>query len=84
VYAFANDGQCDLEGIRERLRSMSGDALLRYGRLAAFMASPNVTDTKPRETFVMQLREARAEWRRRHPPNRSGAAATQIGKIFPN
>jgi hypothetical protein len=67
VYTFANDGPNDLEDIRARLRSMSEDALLRYGRSAAYVASPQASHgRKPLEAFVVQLSEARAEWRRRH------------------
>ena len=60
--------QNSLDSIRERIRKMSDDELLRYGIAAKDMCSPEANLGKPpRETFVIQLREARAEWRRRHP-----------------
>ena len=59
-----------LESLRERLRKMSDDELVRFGRAAAGMCSPEANfGHAPRTVFVEQLREARAEWRRRHPEN---------------
>ena len=47
---------------------MSDNELLAYGRAARHMCSPDANLGKPpREVFVVQLKEARAEWRRRHP-----------------
>jgi hypothetical protein len=69
MYTFANDGPINLEGIRAQLRSMNEDALLRYGRSASYMASPQASHgRKPLEAFVVKRREARAEWRRRRLP----------------
>jgi hypothetical protein len=64
------------ESVRARLQAMDDDALKRFGIAAAFMCSPEANNGKPpREAFVLQLREARAEWTRRHgtddPPARS-------------
>jgi hypothetical protein len=40
--------------------------LKRFGRSAVYMCSPKANTGKPpRDAFVIQLREARAEWRRR-------------------
>jgi len=50
---------------------MSDDELAKFGRAAAFMCSPEAYFGEgPREEFVIQLNEARSEWRRRHPRNR--------------
>lgn len=57
-----------LEAIRERLAKMSDTELLQYGQAAKYMCTPEANLGKPPlDTFVTQLREARAEWRRRHP-----------------
>jgi hypothetical protein len=42
---------------------MSDEDLLRFGKAARFMCS----DKSPWQAFAIQLEEARAEWRRRHP-----------------
>jgi hypothetical protein len=58
----------DIEKLRERLRKMSDAQLLEFGRAARQLCSPEANFGKPpREVFVIQLEEARAEWRRRHP-----------------
>jgi hypothetical protein len=44
---------------------MDDDAEVRFARDAAYMCSPSAQGKPPRETFVVRLREARAEWRRR-------------------
>jgi hypothetical protein len=51
----------DLNELRTRLRKMSDEDLLRFGKAARFMCS----DKSPRQAFVVQLEEARAEWLRR-------------------
>jgi hypothetical protein len=45
-----------------------GDAeLRRFGDAARFMCSPGASwGEPPRKVFVVQLCEARAEWKRRH------------------
>jgi hypothetical protein len=56
-----------LEEVRARLRKMSDADLIRFGRAAAGMCSPEANFGRPpRQVFVEQLEEARAEWRRRH------------------
>ena len=58
----------DIEALRERLRKMTDAELLRFGKDNRYMCSPYANLGKARlEAFVIQLREARAEWRRRHP-----------------
>jgi hypothetical protein len=47
---------------------MTDAELLRFGKDNRYMCSPCANlGTPPLEAFVTQLREARAEWRRRHP-----------------
>ena len=56
----------DIEALRERLRKMTDAELLRFGKDNRYMCSPCANLGKPPlETFVIQLREARAEWKRR-------------------
>jgi hypothetical protein len=51
----------------EELRAMDDGMLKRWG-VAAHMCTPEANlGGPPREVFVVQLQEARAEWRRRHP-----------------
>jgi hypothetical protein len=60
--------QCDIDELRVRLRKMADTELLRFGQAARYMCSPYATMAKPTlEPFVIQLREARVEWRRRYP-----------------
>jgi len=49
--------------LRERLRDMSDAELLRYGKAAKGLCK----DARCPETFKIQQREARDEWRSRHP-----------------
>jgi hypothetical protein len=58
----------DVEAIRTRIQKMTDEELLRYGVVAQYLCSPERNDSQPpRDALLMQLREARAEWRRRHP-----------------
>jgi hypothetical protein len=60
----------DLEELRARLRKMTDAELLRSGKDAKFMCSPGANFGKPpRECFLIALKEAQEEWRRRHPRN---------------
>ena len=55
----------DIEKLRERLRKMTDAQLLEFGRADPQLCSPKANFGKPpREVFVIQLKEARAEWRR--------------------
>jgi hypothetical protein len=57
-----------LEEVRTRLGKMSDADLLRFGRAAASLCRPGEQfGHPPRQVFVDQLQEARAEWRRRRP-----------------
>ncbi len=67
MYAFAAEPPLDLETHRARLRKMDDDELKRHGKGCAWLCEPEQNHGRPpRETFVLQLAEARAEWRRRH------------------
>ena len=57
----------DIERIRERLRNMTDRELREYGRAARDHANPKKNYGPPNPSFQIQLDEARAEWRRRHP-----------------
>lgn len=61
-------GELDLEQLRQRLRKMNDAELLRFGKAAKYMCSPEANlGHPPGESFVIQLREAREEWKRRKP-----------------
>jgi hypothetical protein len=55
-----------LEELPEHLREMSDLELRRFGQRARKLSDPkmNFGATEP---YVIELEEARAEWRRRHP-----------------
>ena len=66
MYDLAGENESDLETLRVRLRRMSARELLRFGKSARYMCSPEANLGKePRQVFVIQLREAVEEWRRR-------------------
>ena len=67
-------GQCtafdelDIDVLRVRLQKMSDEQLVKVGKAARLMCSPEANRHEPlREAFVIQLKEARAGWRRPHP-----------------
>ena len=61
------DNEVDLESLRARLRKMTDANLLRFGRAAKSMCEPDAYfGQAPRQTFVIQLAEARAELERRN------------------
>jgi hypothetical protein len=58
----------DIEALRARLRKMSDVELIRFGKDARYMCSAWANMNKPpRAEFQIQLDEAKAEWKRRHP-----------------
>jgi hypothetical protein len=61
------------EELRRRLRDMSNLELRRFGERARKLSDPrmNFGATEP---HVLELGEAKAEWRRRHPPKSDWAA----------
>ena len=61
----------DVDGPRTRLRKMSDEELREFGKAARYMVSPKANMGKPPlPAFVLQLEEARAEWRNRYPDER--------------
>jgi hypothetical protein len=57
----------DVDAFRTRLRKMSDEELRKFGKAARYMVSPTANMGKPPlPAFMLQLEEARAEWRRRH------------------
>jgi ATP-dependent DNA ligase len=57
-----------LTALRARLQEMTEAELLQFGKAARVTCSREANwHEPPREVFVVQLKEARAEWRRRHP-----------------
>ena len=57
-----------LENPRKRLQDMSDEEFIRYGKACRDMLTPQANlGRPPREVFVIQLQEARKEWRRRYP-----------------
>jgi hypothetical protein len=56
----------DVQALRTRLRKMTDEELRKFGKAARYMVSPKANMGKPPlPDFVLQLDEARAEWRRR-------------------
>jgi hypothetical protein len=56
----------NVEELRARLRKMTDEELLRYGKAGKYMCSPVANFGKPPlEVFVVQLTECREEWSRR-------------------
>jgi hypothetical protein len=66
VYRFASEGPLNVEEVRQRLRQMSDADLISFGKAAKYMCSAQANSGEPpRDNYVLQLNEARAEWRRR-------------------
>jgi hypothetical protein len=61
--SIAFESTDELEQLRTRLRKMSDDELIRFGKAARSLCR----DPRCPGTFKRQLAEARAERRRRHP-----------------
>ena len=57
----------NIDQIRERIRKKSDLELRKFGHAARLMADPARNFGAPNPAFKIQLDEARAEWRRRHP-----------------
>jgi len=71
--------ELSVEELRVRLQKMSDEELVKFGKAAAYMCSPKANLRQPpREEFVIQLKEARAEWRRRHPKNSGDEANAPV------
>ena len=57
--------EVELQKLRERLRLMSDEELVKFGKMVRGLTEPRVS-VMP-DTWKEQLQEARAEWRRRQP-----------------
>ena len=58
----------DIESLRARLRAIPDSQLLQVEQAAKMLCSSEINSGGlPVEFYVVQLREAREEWRRRHP-----------------
>jgi hypothetical protein len=62
--AFQSD-KTHLENLRERLRQMTDDELIKFGKLVRGLSASRVGVTP--DPWKAQLAEERAEWKRRHP-----------------
>ncbi len=60
-----------LQNLRERLRKMSDQDLIQFGKSVRQLCGNHVSSI--RSPFEVQLEEARAEWLRRHPRIRLSA-----------
>jgi hypothetical protein len=65
--ACVTQGEVNVEELRQHLRAMPETELLRFGQAVKYMCSPESNYRPSREVSIVQLREARTEWRRRHP-----------------
>jgi hypothetical protein len=62
MYQFSTNDGPDSAEVRERLRKITDEQLLEFGKAANFMCSARANMNRPpRETFVIQLEEARSE-----------------------
>jgi hypothetical protein len=57
--------EVELQKLRERLRLMSDEELVKFGKMVRGLSEPRVGVTP--DPWNEQLQEARAEWRRRRP-----------------
>jgi hypothetical protein len=58
----------NVDDVRTRLRKMSDEKLREFGKAARYMTTPRANLGKPpHPDYVLQLEEAKTEWRRRHP-----------------
>jgi hypothetical protein len=64
----AIDSRFDIEKYRAELQKMADKKLIEDGKKLAFLCSPRQNfGQPPKEQWALQLKEARAEWRKRHP-----------------
>jgi len=57
--------EVQLQKLRERLREISDDELIAFGKMVKGLSGPRVSHVL--DPWRAQPEEARAEWRRRHP-----------------
>jgi hypothetical protein len=56
----------DVDFIREQLRKMPDAELVRHGKSLRNLSDPKTQHGSPNPAFVLQLKLAREEWKRRH------------------
>jgi hypothetical protein len=60
----------NVEELRAELRKMDDVRLSEFGQAARYMTAIRANTSKPSlHLYEVQLQEAKAEWRRRHPKN---------------
>ncbi len=57
----------DVDFIREQLRKIPDAELIRHGKSLRNLSDQKTQHGKPNPSFVLQLKLAREEWRRRYP-----------------
>jgi hypothetical protein len=57
----------DIDFISERLRKMSDAELIEHGKSLRNLSDPKTQRPGANPAFVLQLKLAREEWRRRYP-----------------
>jgi hypothetical protein len=57
----------DIDFIREQLRKMPDAELIRHGKSLRNLSDPKTQCGAPNPAFVLQLKLAREEYRRRYP-----------------
>jgi len=62
--AFESE-EVSLAKLQERLRQMSDEELIKFGKQECALSAPRVGVTP--DPWKLQLQLAREEWRRRHP-----------------
>ena len=67
--AFESE-ESQLRKLRERLRQMSDEELIKFGKTVRALSAPRVGVTP--DPWKAQLQVVRAEWRRRHPKESAG------------
>ena len=60
----------NVDELRAQLRKMNDVKLCEFGEAARYKTAIRATlDNPPHHVYEVQLQEAKAEWRRRHPKN---------------
>jgi len=62
--AFQSE-EVSLQKLRERLRTMTDEELIKFGKQVRALSAPRIGVTH--DPWPAQLRTAREEWRRRYP-----------------
>jgi hypothetical protein len=69
----------NVEELRAQLRKMDDVKLCEFGQAARYMTTVRAnSDKPPLQIYAVQLAEATAEWRRRHPKNWQSESAKEL------